>query len=196
MLGTYCIINIERNRDFKLGILKVSWLICKLQDDNQLITLSTSDYYISQDENNFKNHCFKEHGISNKKMKMEGESFFYVLDRLYDNLKDMDVDYVCGYKFKEHDLKYIYEFAERHDIINFKKDFFTRKYLIVDIFEIVGQWTKKKGISVQLDYEHLYPYLFKSQYPKIHTRQCWLKLFFCRISFSSLTDIFFANSDE
>ena len=166
MKGTYCIFDLEPNKELKIGVLKFSWIICKIDQDNHMFTLATSDYYIKQNDLTFKNYDYKSHGISNKILKLEGENILYVLDLFYESLKTFEVDYVCGFKIKENDLLYIYNLANKHNITNLKKDFFERKFIILDIFEIIGDYTKKNNISCKLDFENLYPYIFKTNFPK------------------------------
>lgn len=193
MLGTYCFFDLEPNKELKLGVLKFSWIICKIDEDNHMFTLSSSDYYVRQENPKFKNYDFKAHGISNKVLKLEGENFTYILDRLLESLKTMNVDYVCGFKIREHDLKYIYKIAEKYNLTDFKKDFFERKYIVLDVLEIIAEYTKKNNFNVKLTFEHLYPYIFnKAQFPKTkyhntatecqHTRNILFKLIMDDIS--------------
>jgi hypothetical protein len=186
MQGVYCIFDIEPNKDFTLGVLKISWLICKYQDQN-LITLSTNEYFVTPDNPKFKNYDYKFHGISNKLLKLEGESIFYILDLFYEDLKTFEVDYLSGFKIKEYDLEYLYKLAQKHNITNLKKDFINKKFIIIDVAEYVGEWVKKNNLSIKISFEELYPYLFnKAQFPKTkyhnttlecqHTRNILFKL--------------------
>lgn len=166
MQGTFCIFDLEPNKNFKFGILRFSWLICKY-DNNNLITLTTKDFFINQDHiKNFINHEYKFHGISNKKLKLEGESILYVLEQFAKDLKNFQIDYISGYRIKNTDIPFIHKLANEYNLTELKEDFVNKKYIIMDTYELLGQWTKKNTLNIKLDFETLYPYLFKMKYPK------------------------------
>lgn len=167
MQGIFCIFDLEPNKNLKLGLLKISWLICKYTDDNNFITLTTKDYYVNQDNTkNFVNYNYKFHGISNKKLKLEGESILYILEKLAEDLKIFEVDYISGYRIKGSDIDYIQKLANEYNLTDLKTDYLNKKYIIIDTFELLGKWTKKNNLSIKLDFETLYPYLFKMKLPK------------------------------
>ena len=167
MLGTYCIFDLEPNKEFSLGVLKMSWLICKFMGDNNMVTLTTTEYYISpENPKKFKNYDYKTHGISNNTLKLEGESLFYVLDQFREDLKTFKVNYICGFKIKEKDLPYIYKIANKHNITTMKQEYMEKKFIILDVMQIAGKWTKLNNRSCKLTFEELYPRLFKANFPK------------------------------
>lgn len=181
MQGTFCIFDLEPNKDFKLGILRFSWLICKLTEENNLITLATQDFYINQDHvKNFTNYNYKFHGISNKKLKLEGESILYILERLIDDLKNFEIDFISGYKIKNNDLVQIQKLAIEYNLTDLKKEYMDKKYIVIDVFDLLGEWTKKNNLSLKLDFETLYPYLFKAKYPKTKYHNTNLECEHCR----------------
>lgn len=165
MNGVYCIFDTEPNKEFNFGILKMSWMICKYENDN-LITLSTTEYIIQQDDQKFKNYNYKHHGISNKNIKLEGESLFFILDQFIQDLKTFDVDFICGFKMIDNDLKYLYDIAKKYNITNLTKEYIEKKFIILDIFTYVGQYLNNLGHKLPLTFESLYPFLFKTKYPK------------------------------
>lgn len=166
MIGNYCIFDLEPNKDFCFGILKFSWLICKFTPSNDLITLTTKEFFIRQNDKNFKNYNFKFHGISNKKLSLEGEPLLYVLESFAEDLKTFNVDYISGFKIKKMDLPFIFKSATTYNLTSLKEDFFQKKYIIIDVLDVVGKWTTKNMRNIKLDFKSLYPYLFQMDFPK------------------------------
>lgn len=165
MHGTYCIIDLEPNMNFTFGILKFSWLICRVTGQNEIITINTTDFYVKQDDKNFKNHNYKYHGISNKLLKLEGEPLENILLSFSNDLKNYKVNYLCGYNFQD-DLNFIYTISDKFDFLSLKKDYIEKKYIILDIQNYVCNWRKLNNITMNTDFQSVYQYLFRSKFPK------------------------------
>lgn len=183
MLGNYIIFDLEPNKDYIFGILKFSWIICKFNEFNKLITLTSSDYFIKQDDPKYRNHIFKYHGISNKKLQLEGEPLEYVMQRFADDIKVFEVDYIAGFriKHKNQDLEYLYKNAEKYNLTSLKKDFIQKKCIIVDVYDILGLYLKKNNIIIPITYKDAYPRLFnKMQFPKTKYHNTSIEIQHCK----------------
>ena len=183
MFGNYIIFDLEPNKDYIFGILKFSWIICKFNEFNKLITLSSTDYFIKQNDPKFRNHIFKIHGISNKKLELEGEPLEYVLERFAEDIKTFEIDYICGFKIKNknQDLNFIFKYADKYNLTSLKKDFIQKKHVIIDVYDVLALWLKKNNISIKITYEDAYPWLFnKSRYPKSKYHNTSVEIQHCR----------------
>ena len=165
MEGVYCIFDLEPNKEFNFGILRVSWLICKFEKNN-ITTLMTKDFLINQDNNpKFVNYNYKYHGISNGQLKLDGEDLLYVLDIFRNDLKIHNVNYISGFKIRNQDIKEINKYAMKFDLIELMEENLTKNYIIMDIINIIGKWSLKRGVKVKLNYDDIYHCLFKKKCP-------------------------------
>jgi len=173
MQGTYCILCIEPNKSFDFGIVKISWIICKIDDCSSTV-LFTNDFFVRQDNPKFQNYNYKTHGISNQTLKLEGESINYILEEFADCIKNMNVEFICGYGYAK-DLKFIYDFAHKHNIKTLKKEVLEKKFIIIDIKNIVGQYINKNNIPIKDTQESIYFLIKIYQSINITTQQLIVK---------------------